>query len=684
MKNHYANLTISTSLVLALTGCGFINSNTAQTSQCPDWKVIRKELKSKNYSRAFSLADIGELSCTAEESELDSILESYKLTSNVNLKRLIIRKLPYLTDEASNDSSSSIKNFLQVVLKEDKPFLAAAAVNRLASLVDYKQLLEVYQLRQEEEIREAIIQELNLKTQKWAEDSEVISLYKTIVRSENMRLSPVALRGIIALETNVEGSRSTKWENWEWSSPLSQLFQEAVNGKFYLLNSLDQFEVMAIVKRYPDSAFVKGFKEYRLSIGSNTVYFSPDSYSNLTSDGNNTQEKEVFNQPFVPSKERIMWDTFLKRYPEHPSTDNVHYRVARGYEMEEDYEKAILTYHQAFKSGDGDMSSFAGRRILFLMDFASNSQSLDKFITNHPQHPLIPYAQYIQAIHLLREGKLEEAQQGITRFLTTYQEQKMDSLYIAPGQNSSSPDSYLGLRFWENVRKQKKDIEDLEIISKIQPSDERLYKEATFYFDYYLVQYNNLWIGGMQVGGFLNFMPNEWNPSSSLQFSMSSELIKRINLGWKQQLGWLTSARRLEKLLEEYPNSKLKEKATYMIAVCYYRIATETDSPPLVLDELSNSWSEQAIVKFRDFLGKYPKSSMADDALLSIAYVLLKQPAEIQETGNTEADQAAREQEENRLRSEARKVAQELLSQYPGGDRVKEARKLIESREQGN
>jgi outer membrane protein assembly factor BamD (BamD/ComL family) len=106
-----------------------------------------------------------------------------------------------------------------------------------------------------------------------------------------------------------------------------------------------------------------------------------------------------------------------------------------------------------------------------------------------------------------------------------------------------------------------------------------------------------------------------------------------------------------DKLVREYPNSELKEKAQYSIALAYYYLANEKWSN---LSDTDISWRNMAVKSFYDFVNRFPKSSLADDALLSIAYV------------NT-VD-----------KSIALQALERLLNEYPNGDRKKDAQKRIE------
>jgi Tetratricopeptide repeat len=643
MKTHLPTTLI---VLFLITGCQvFGNTRNSPPDPCESikWSEISAKLKEKDYSKAADLVASFEFNrCSMKATDSANIPEDYQLANTVVLKKNIIDIMGYGLSQ-----DEKIETFLFSIAKEAEPSLAISAITRLTT--SSKELLEIYQLRKEDKIREAILEKLDSKV------PGVTDLYVSILREDNKILAPLAFSRLVQLEDN------HNWQTWQWSDQISKLFEDAVNKRLYLLKNFSDLELLEISNHYPNSLFTKGCKEYRSIIGGQEGYFSPGSYY---TDGEN---KSIFRQPFLASAEKVFWSKFIKKYADHPSIDNALYRLARLHEMEGDYENALLLYYESASADVGiDMQEFAPARTLLLMDFAMDSKALKRFLENHSQHPLAVYGRYIYAIHLARENDLKAARLEMDKFVTDYQDK------FIPSALSSS--DYLNTQFWKNVKAQTEQLKELEMVSQLPASDENLYRQAIYYFDNYLVLYNYLWRGQMQnqIG---KFLPGKWTNQTSILFSMNSDFVAKINKSWSIQSGRLASASLLERLLQEYPQSNLREKSTYMIAVNYYRLVQQSNTPIQALGDFSGSWEERAITKFRDFLDKFPNSSMADDALLSICEIRRKQPTNISRTGNTEVDNAAFKRERIRILQLAEAASTELLQRYSGGDRAKEARR---------
>ena len=85
------------------------------------------------------------------------------------------------------------------------------------------------------------------------------------------------------------------------------------------------------------------------------------------------------------------------------------------------------------------------------------------------------------------------------------------------------------------------------------------------------------------------------------------------------------------------------------MALTYYYLSTEGWNTPL---RQKDSWDDLAIKAFYDFVNQFPKSSMADDALLSIATLTLEEQV-------------------------VEKLIEKLIKDYPKGDRRQEAEKML-------
>ena len=618
------------------------------------WIDISNAIKIKdNLNSSTMIRNINIHRCDLSKDELLNVIESYNLVENIVIKRDMIT---IIEGNASSFDKADLNNFLLKVLRNDDPLLVSQVIETLSSERYIQELIEIYKKRDNSIVRQAIILKFNNNIKELSNDVNLISLYNSAVVSGDIEVAPLAFQALLSIEGD-------KWQDWGWSNNILQIFERAVDKDFYILNRLSSHEMLAISNKYPNSLFTKGCKEYLSGIGHTGQYFGSPRYSVYSSED---KYINIFKQPFLMAREKEVWENYIRKYNMHPSVDNAYYRLARSYEMAGDYDKALLTYYQSQKFGDGDMSEFSGPRMLFIMDFVMSEDSLRSFLKNHPDHPLIPYVSYTLAVDMVRREKFEEAIVEMRNFVAKYRNELLSSL--RDGRRSAYK-KYLDSRFWNNVEEQIQLVERIRPIAKNRSSDRALYEKATFYFDNYLIPYNHL--GG--ESSFDDFMPSSWDQNSSTHFAMSSDLIKTINQSWKSQSGRTISAKLFNELLEKHPQSSLTEKSSYMVAVSYYRLAI-SGTPEMVLEQVSGNAYDKAIEKLQDFLKKFPTSSMADDALFSIAYLIRESPLKYIKTGNTDIDNDRNKQAQILKLNQANEFLQIIFRDYPKGDRVKEAR----------
>lgn len=500
------------------------------------------------------------------------------------------------------------------------------------------ELIRFYQLAKDDALRLELFKKLSnsIKT-----NPKVLDLCKKVAANQDRILAPIALKQLLYAELSKDVAGKDQWTNWQWSQDVKKLLEEAVNKSMYKLSGFEYLQILTLANRYPDSLLTQGAKEYRDFVGGN-LYFG---YRDFLPEN---QKNTVLRQPFFPQKELIFWKQFFKKYPDHPGTDDAMYRLARSYEIQKDYENAILWYYKASQAPDGDMNAKATKRMLFLIDSVMSSNSLAKFITANYNHPLIPYLTYSKAVYLIREDNILESQSELEKFVSNYKNSRLTGVI-----RYSPEGSYLGAnsKFWSNVQQQINNLKKLTEIRSLPLTDKRLYDEGSFWFYNYLTAYNYLWRGSY-VTAFLSFIPEKWEGVNTvIQKSINFNLVEVANQSYEFQNGSLKSIGLFQKLLKEYPNSELKEKAQYSIALAYYYLANEGWSN---LSDQDTSWRDMAIKSFYNFVSLFPKSSLADDALLSIAYI-----------GGVD-------------KAIALQALERLLNEYPNGDRKKEAEKKIE------
>jgi hypothetical protein len=492
---------------------------------------------------------------------------------------------------------------------------------------------------------------------------EFYDFFLEVAKSDDKKTSPKALSILLYSENEVGENGKDRWDDWSWSPELQALLEQAVNTDLYKLSDVTVFGdliVLRLFDRYPDSKFTKGARLYG-EISGGEPYIG--AYANAPDEF----IPPVLRTP-IGHDELKLWASFLEDYPDHPASDNVMYRIARIHELEGNYSEALTSYYKASTMPDGALSDVARARALFIADSLMDSDSLSKLSENIEDKDLLPILDYTAAIHLIREGDINSAISKLKDFTVKYKSTTfLDFSKGYPG----IIDYYIepSSRFWENTERQVDNLELLLEIKSQANSDFKSYQEASFWFYNQLTTYNYLWRGTLS-STIRAFLPLTQNNQSILSTRLLSyDLIKRSEVTYDGQLGYLISANLLEELIENYPESKLQEKALYSLLVNYYWLYIENGAVSsdivsqwrdraqrYVNEDNSNSvdyiWETAVVDTANEFVSAFPTSSMADDALLTIG-----------EVGNE---------------SESEQALRKLIVDYPKSDRIKEARKMIE------
>lgn len=376
-------------------------------------------------------------------------------------------------------------NEVKSIIKND--IITADSFNRLLEYQfdlyeikpsDIDELINIYTSTKYEKVKEIILRLMNSRLSQLTnnndttENSKIITsntklfnLYLETAKSKNLKLAPLALRGLIDREG---GSDSPKWQDWSWSLEVSNLLKDAVYNNLYNLSKLSYSELLLLTNKYSNSLFTKGCKEY--------VSFSSGTYFQL----NDSNIKYIFRRPFNPDKEVKLWNKFINRYPGHPSSDDALYRLARAYEIQGDYENAILNYYKASQAPDGILRSVARARILFIMDLLMSKSQVEKFINKYSEHPLKPYFTYTNAVSLIREYRYSEAESELNKFVEKSQITQNKLFLETLAQVDKT---YIDSSFWKNVNQQINEVKQLAAIQSKQPGDKALYEEAKYWID---------------------------------------------------------------------------------------------------------------------------------------------------------------------------------------------------------
>jgi TolA-binding protein len=530
------------------------------------------------------------------------------LLASINLFLLLTKCNPNQNPQLKTPEWSEVKTIIK------KETISVEDYNKIISTTYYQispdeidEIINIYNNSKNKNIRKLLLKILanNIYFLKESNNFEkIIILYQNIVKSNDKTLSPIALKGLADAEGDLE---SKKWEreDWSWSKELINFFEEAVNKNLYKLSELENLQLLALANKYPDSLFTKGCKEYAKFTGG-TYFFEG------TSKG--------FRKPFNPQIQINFWKNFVKKYPGHPGSNDAFYRVARAYELQGDYENSVIYYYEASEAPDGLLRDVARLRIIFVVDLLTSSELLDKFLTNHHNHPLTPYVKYSKAVHLIREYKYSSAESELDDFLKNYQ----DGKYFELVSNSSSEEgSYLDANFWNQVKEQLNQVKKLAEIRNKQPSDKSLYEEAKLWIDKDkkddgFTAYNYLWNRGLRRT-FQFFIPSTWEGNKTYsEWLINADFMNKANRNYEKQISYLISIKLFKQLIEKYPQSELVEKAKYSIALNYYYLWGR--EYPIFSNNVT-SWKDTAIKSFEDFIKEFPNSSMADNASYTIQYI---------------------------------------------------------------
>lgn len=528
--------------------------------------------------------------------------------------------------------------------------------------IQFQEAFSVFDSLSTEESRSLLFDVLFWQSFSLIEDPEAYDFFLGIANSDSKSLSPKALSILLNMDIKIEDDGRDSWDTWSWSPQVRTLLEEAVNEDLYKLSQISGgIILLRLFERYPTSKLVKGAELYGQISGGETYV---GAYLSKPLDF----EPPVLRTP-IDSDELEIWSSFLREFPGHPASDDVLYRMARIHELNEDYADALASYYQASNAPDGALSDVAKERVLFIADFLMDSSSLSDLSRSTEYKELVPFLEYTVAVHLIREGEIDNALANLENFHAEYKPKEFLALFgrtywDVPVIESSS-------KFWENCERQIKNIKLLSRIQSDEETDERLYQEASFWFYNQLTAYNYLW-RGTQSGTFSSFLPFQWEgrETSSIRL-LDYDMVRSAGDVYDNQFGYLVSIRLLEKLLNDYPESKKTEKALYSILVNYYWLYTEKSSVSLEVasrwEDLARKyvdedypyfdslyiWRAAAVETAYKFVELFPSSKMADDALLTIG-----------ELGtDVEKSQALRK----------------LISEYPGSDRIKEAVKMLES-----
>jgi outer membrane protein assembly factor BamD (BamD/ComL family) len=612
----------------------FFTAKVKQTTICDrtNWAVLKnKAIQDKlDNDEIYALNSLGN-QCRfyyrVKSVDIDKLFQSYNSSTNIYTKQAILSFFSSVQDrDLIRDKPELIATLKSVARKGDQ-FLSEIAIRILfdKEKIDFDEAIDIFNSLEDQTLKRLIFSKVTYGNN--YDRDKLYGFFRSLVGSKDKSIAAQSFSQLIAIEGG------DKWQSWEWSDWFGKTILKAAEGDFYLLSELDPLAMLEITKKYPNSKFTKACIEFRSPFPGDT-YFG----------GKYTNE---IRRPFFYKKELTMYADFMRKYPDHTASNDILYRQARAYELEGKYSKAITLYYNSLKVGDSDVfKSSVGDRIFFITNFLMDHNSIDKFISNNPEHPLNPYFSYTKVVHSIKEDKLDLAEKEVEYFISQYEKRLPKSYFglinsynIYDGFSKNSSNTY----FWAEVRKQRDFIIKLKLIRSQSANDIALYEEAKLWANNNVSTYNLLAL----EHGYSLPIPDKWDGQNSTEkyliTSSAYNTAVKHNL-WRNR--YLRSIEKFETLFEKYPKSKLAAKAKYSIGLNYYWMGLRGYS----YDNIDPH--KLGIKTFREFVDQFPDSSMADDALISIADM-------------------------SRDENERSQALQQIISKYPSGDRRKDAEKMM-------
>lgn len=349
---------------------------------------------------------------------------------------------------------------------------------------------------------------------------------------------------------------------------------------------------------------------------------------------------------YRPDVEIPGWTRFLESYSGHPGADDAAYRLGRSYEIKGDYLNALNALDTALELPDGDCWDDAAGRIVYIMDAVMPTQELESIDKSRLHERLRPLIDYSLAVRRLRQDDYRGALSLIRGFLDRNPRpwspmmgyHGYDTLYYYGG------DPYRAYDLAGKILEQARAVSELAELKERLERDEKsagsdrwavLYELAAKIYHNPLMYYNHLWCGQRASYRWMQFLESAW--FNDLSPSVANYLKGMIN--------YYHAKDAFEKVAEsEKAPPELRAKALYSVGLCYVGIDQWGSEVELIGEDVAG----QVVSTYRDFIARFPDSSMADDAMLVVGVY----------TGDLEY-----------LRS--------IKSRYPGGDRIEDVGRLL-------
>jgi hypothetical protein len=204
----------------------------------------------------------------------------------------------------------------------------------------------------------------------------------------------------------------TKWAGYETGVWAEGSVDRPTHAYYLLIN---------IVQKYPRSRFVRAAREYGNLTGRS--YFGGEPRSPIIRDRMAQQ---------TPQQRVASWQTWLDRYPDHPGADDAAYFLARSLQDDGQILKALDVWVQLMLQprGDEDASYLAYPHVRTLLDVGLTASQLELLVEQYRDSAIRPLFQYALAVHYAREQQYGKAIAASNQLdLTTMSDTVLDSYY---------------------------------------------------------------------------------------------------------------------------------------------------------------------------------------------------------------------------------------------------------------
>jgi hypothetical protein len=182
----------------------------------------------------------------------------------------------------------------------------------------------------------------------------------------------------------------------------SQKIEEVLNGDLRQLNSFTLHSngaatlslLVGIAKKYPNSRFIQGCREYGDLTG--RTYFG---------DGLRSPNHRRWLAELTPSEKVAYWQDWLNRYPDHPGADDATDHLARSLLDAGDVMGATRLWISLMthRIGDGDARFRGYPRVKALLDVGLSNNQIQELLQDPESVAIAPLLQYALAIHHARD-----------------------------------------------------------------------------------------------------------------------------------------------------------------------------------------------------------------------------------------------------------------------------------------